>query len=99
MILIRVSNITERQASTIFLFTGEVCNGEAYVFTTPSTPTCFADIGNFIAVSLQGEYLGWKIYTDSECQNQVSIISVSGSGEPNCYLVEGNGGHSIEWVV
>lgn len=99
MILTRVSNLTERQASSILVFPDSFCSGLAYEYGSPTGPTCYADIPHFISMTLSGEWLGWKIYTDTECQDQASIISVSGSPEPNCYAIEGNGGQSIAWVV
>jgi hypothetical protein len=99
MILTRVSNITERQVASILLFPDSICNGLAYEYGSPTEPTCFADIPNFISIALSGDWLAWRIYTDTGCQDQASIISVSGSPEANCYAIEGNGGRSIEWAV
>jgi hypothetical protein len=99
MILIRASDITKRQGvSEIFLYYSEICSGGSVATVAPAPDDeCFYSEAPFIAVALEGEWLGWKIYNDNGRLGEATIIGVSGSPMANCYLIEGNGAHSWRW--
>jgi hypothetical protein len=103
MILIRASDVTKRQVplSAIFTFTG-ICDGPGSTYMQAPQPDgeCFATTEPFLSVALYGEWLGWRIFSDSGCNDLATIIEVSGSNTmENCYLIEGNGGGSWSWAA
>ncbi|RFU35571.1 hypothetical protein B7463_g830, partial [Scytalidium lignicola] len=71
------SSITERQSSELDMWTGGFCGGNSIEAFSPSRPAqCLPISESFNSVTLKGAYLGWKIYTDSNCQNLATVIPV-----------------------
>ena len=98
----RVSDaeIVERQTTgSLIAWTG-ICDNVGYEWSLdlPAGEAYGCEVidQRFQSLTLTGQWLAVKIFSDTNCQNLVSIIDVENPplGEPDCYLVEGNGGGS-----